>query len=66
MSEIQTLLERQARWQKERAQLPWPEKIRMIERVRADFEKWIAAVRKGSPGNQDGSPAIPDSSKSNP
>ena len=34
MSEIQALLERQARWQKTRRALSWPEKIRMAERVR--------------------------------
>ncbi len=35
MSEIKRLLERQARWQKSRKTLSWPEKIRMAERVRA-------------------------------
>jgi hypothetical protein len=34
MSEIQELLERQARWQKTRRDLPWPEKIRMAEKIR--------------------------------
>ncbi len=34
MSEIQELLERQARWQKTRRGLSWPEKVRMAERVR--------------------------------
>jgi len=34
ISEIQALLERQARWQKTQRALSWPEKIRMAERIR--------------------------------
>ena len=34
MTETQALLERQARWQKTRRALSWPEKIRMAESVR--------------------------------
>ena len=34
MNEIQALLERQARWQKTRQTLSWPEKIRMAEAIR--------------------------------
>jgi hypothetical protein len=34
MSDIQRLLEKQARWQKARRALSWPEKIRMAERIR--------------------------------
>ncbi len=34
MNEIKALLERQARWQKTRQTLSWPEKIRMAEKVR--------------------------------
>jgi hypothetical protein len=34
MSDIQRLLERQARWQKARKALSWPEKIRMAEMIR--------------------------------
>jgi hypothetical protein len=33
MSDIQRLLEKQARWQKARKALSWPEKIRMAERI---------------------------------
>jgi hypothetical protein len=33
MSNVQELLERQARWQKTRQALSWPEKIRMAEMV---------------------------------
>jgi hypothetical protein len=39
-------MDRQARWQKGRKDLPWAEKIRMMERVRRDYEKWLIAVRK--------------------
>ncbi len=34
MSDTRKLLERQAAWQKTRAALTWPEKIRMAEAVR--------------------------------
>lgn len=34
MSDIEQLLERQARWQKSRKSLSWPEKIRMAEAIR--------------------------------
>jgi len=46
MREIQELMERQARQQKSRKDLPWEEKIRMMGRVRADFERWLIAMRK--------------------
>jgi hypothetical protein len=39
MSDIQQLLERQARWQKARRTLSWPEKIRMAERIRESVRK---------------------------
>ena len=32
--DVQQLLRRQAQWQKSRQALPWPEKIRMAERIR--------------------------------
>ena len=34
MNEVQALLEKQARWQKSRQALFWPEKIRMAETIR--------------------------------
>ena len=34
MNDIEQMLERQARWQKSRQALSWPEKIRMAERIR--------------------------------
>lgn len=46
MREILELLERQARWQKSRKDLPWAEKIRMVERVREDAARWRLSWRK--------------------
>ena len=34
MNEVQALLEKQARWQRSRQALSWPEKIRMAEAIR--------------------------------
>ena len=34
MSDIRRLVERQARWQRARRALPWPEKIRIAEMIR--------------------------------
>jgi len=34
MNDVRSLLERQARWQRARRALPWPEKIRMAEMIR--------------------------------
>ena len=48
MSEIQALLERQARWQKTRRMLPWPEKIQMAERIRESVRQ-LRAARKVDP-----------------
>ena len=45
-SEILELIERQTRWQKGRKDLPWPEKIRMVERVREDAARWLLSGRK--------------------
>ena len=39
-SEIDTLLRRQTQWQRERARLPWAEKIRQAERLRASLLEW--------------------------
>ena len=43
MRDIQKMLERQARWQKGRAALSWPEKIRMAEAIRES----IRLLREG-------------------
>lgn len=42
MSEITKLLERQAAWQKSRAKLTWPQKVRMAASVR----EWAARLRR--------------------
>jgi hypothetical protein len=34
MNEIRRMLDRQAAWQRARRNLPWPEKIRIAERMR--------------------------------
>jgi hypothetical protein len=56
MSDIQELLERQARWQKTRRALSWPEKIRMAERVRESARQlraaWKAQPQEHSPGEK--------------
>jgi hypothetical protein len=38
MNEVERLLERQALWQQSRRTLPWPEKIRLAERMRPTVE----------------------------
>ena len=48
MSEIQALLERQARWQKSRQALSWPEKIRMAEMIR-ESARQLRAAQKAQP-----------------
>ena len=40
MTEVQRLLQRQAAWQKSRAQLTWPEKIRIAEQMRDSLKQW--------------------------
>ncbi len=49
MNDIRKLLEKQARWQKNRKKLSWAEKVRMAERVRADAARWISTGRKVGP-----------------
>lgn len=48
MTDVKELLKRQARWQKSRQQLTWPEKIRMAEQVRDS----VVALRRGSTGDR--------------
>jgi hypothetical protein len=45
MSDVATLLARQAKWQKALRDLPWPEKVRMAARLRDQ----IAALRRTAP-----------------
>ena len=40
MTEVEQLLRRQAAWQKSRAGLTWPEKIRMAEQMRDSLKQW--------------------------
>jgi hypothetical protein len=44
MTEIEKLLARQARWQKGRQSLSWPEKIRMAERIRSSAQRWRSKI----------------------
>jgi len=46
MDEIQELLKRQARWQRARKNLSWPEKVRMAELVRESTRQWRARATK--------------------
>ena len=39
MTDVQRLLARQTEWQKNRATLSWPEKIRMVEAIRDSVVK---------------------------
>ena len=55
MSEIQELLERQARWQKTRRALSWPEKLRMAERVRESIRQ-LRRPQKAEPDNPERTP----------
>jgi hypothetical protein len=47
MFDVRDLLERQAAWQRRRAALTWPEKIRMAEEVR----EWAAKFSHARPSN---------------
>ena len=46
MNDIRWLLERQARWQRARRALPWPEKIRMAEMIRESASHLRAKVSR--------------------
>ncbi len=50
MSDTRKLLERQAAWQKGRAALTWPEKIRMAEAVRESASRLSRARPPMMPG----------------
>jgi len=47
MIDIRQLLERQARWQKARQALSWPEKVRMAEMIR-ESTRQLRASRRSS------------------
>jgi hypothetical protein len=42
---IRNLLAKQSHWQKSRRDLPWEEKIRMVERVRDEVARWLPVYR---------------------
>ena len=44
--DVQELLRRQAEWQKSRKDLPWPEKIRMAEKIRDSIRTLRATSAK--------------------
>ena len=46
MSEIRRMLERQARGQRARRALPWPEKIRMAEMIRESVSRFRAKASR--------------------
>jgi hypothetical protein len=50
MSDIEEMLERQARWQKTRQALSWPEKIQMAERIRESALHLRASWKSGRTG----------------
>jgi hypothetical protein len=47
MTDIRRLLERQAEWQKARAGLSWPEKIRMAEAMRETLRQFRGTSTSG-------------------
>jgi hypothetical protein len=61
MTETERLLRRQAEWQRARADLSWPDKIRQAERVRASVETLRGQRRRPSPASQvSGESAAPE------
>jgi len=50
MSETKNLLDRQSAWQKSRAKLTWPEKVRMA----ASLREWAAWCRRARHARQAG------------
>lgn len=61
MTEVERLLQRQAAWQKGRAQLTWPEKIRIAEQMRESLRRWrIQAPSASGVVSGDPSETAPD------
>ena len=58
MSDMQHLLQRQAAWQKKRAALSWPEKIRMVEQIQESLHQ-IRAFKNKRPRPRSGEPGRP-------
>ena len=44
MFDVKRLLEKQAQWQRNRASLSWPEKIRMVEAIRESVQQLRAST----------------------
>ena len=61
MTDIQQLLERQAKWQKARGVLSWPEKIRLAEAMR----EAIHQLRSGLEERRQTQTALPPPQKVN-
>jgi hypothetical protein len=59
MLDVRELLERQARWQKGRASLSWPEKIRMVEAIRESAIQLRASGAKARAGESKTKAATP-------
>jgi len=66
MNDIRRLLERQARWQRARKALPWPEKIRMAERVRESARKLRVPRPEPGSGERASRPLPPVSASDEP
>lgn len=49
MNDVKLLLERQARWQRARQALTWPEKVRMAEQVRGS----VLRLRRSAEGDHE-------------
>ncbi len=58
MDEIKRLLERQSRWQSARRNLPWPEKLRLVEALRESVQELrsapVAAADQGKQPRRSG------------
>ncbi len=57
MFDIHELLERQARWQKDRSSLSWAEKVRMAEAIRESVKQLRAGGTKANQGAGTDGPA---------
>jgi hypothetical protein len=60
MLDVKDLFERQARWQRARQWLSWPEKIRLVEAIRES----AMALRKASPACGDSRPDVKEQQSS--
>jgi len=54
VTDVRELLERQARRQKERVALSWPDKLRLVERVRESIKGLRSATKRESKDNRRG------------